>query len=1100
MTTTNIRGWNAGKLSIRSKLIILFLLIKVIPLIALGWVAWNEAKNLGNTLAEQSASIVVLADKAVTEVGESAITDSVAALDERARNDIERLTTDIARDVANFLYDRDEDIRLAATLAPDESAYRNFLSTRLRRTTEHGDWQLAADGKSWIPKQTREAPADAVAPGAQDNSKAFHYRAPDRFSAATKKPLYLEMSFIDLNGNETVKVTTSPLMARQLRRVAERRNTFVKAETYFDELKKLKGGDIYVSNVIGAYVGSNIIGTYTPAAAAKAGIAFEPENAAYAGKENPVGKRFRGLVRWATPVVRGGAVAGYVTLALDHAHLADFTDHVTPEESRYADITDPASGNYAFIWDHEGRSIVHPRHHSIVGYDPETGEQVEAWLEAEDFQNWQKSGLSYRDFVAKMTTFNDQGLGKKPSIESIRRGRIGLDCRYLNFAPQCVGWHSLTQHGGSGSFVILWTGLWKLTTAAAIPYHTGQYGKTPRGFGYVTIGANVDEFHRPANTSKKKLDTLVDAADKEMQRQGEISQKSIRDGLSSTARKLIASTLIMIAAVIAIAIWLASSLSARITTIIAGMGRFESGEHGFRFNAACHDEMGQLQSSFNRMANTIAESLHSLEREIEVRRQAEVELRTIRDKLEHLVDERTAALSSANEQLRKEVEERIEAEGRATYLAGHDALTGLANRSQFRESLDAAIAMALRHGDPMALLFFDLDHFKAINDSFGHDVGDKLLQAVARTIGKNTRASDKAFRLGGDEFAVILHQVTNADGAAAAAGNVIDLLSQPFIIDGREVHTGTSVGISLVPGETDDAEQLLLHTDLAMYQAKHEGGNRYHFFSHELHRQVVEKKRLLGDIRTGILHQEFIPFFQPRIDRQSGHVDSFEALARWQHPEHGLLAPDRFIDIAEANGLLIQIDDLILRTSCALAKQWLDSGRRTGRLAVNISARQLSEERFVQKILDILAEHGISPDQLEIELTESAIMRNIEKSVSSLNQLRDAGIFIAIDDFGIDHSSLQRLMECPINIIKIDRFFVSQIGNRKSEAIIAAIIAMAKSIGASLVAEGVETAAQADFLHRQGCHLMQGYLYSRPIPAKEFAAFLDSSGTDFPRQ
>ena len=359
-------------MGIRGKLIALFVFIKVLPLIALGWVAWVETQSLGETLASRTSALVTTADKAVTDVGKSAIEDSVSALDDRARGDIERLTTDISRQLASFLYDRDADIRLASGVEPNEAAYRRFLDSRLRQSIEHGQWRLAPDGQSWEPEKQLEATTETVVPGAKDNAKAFHYRAQDRFAVVQMKPLYLEMSFVDLSGNETVKISNSTLLSSRRANISDRRNTFVKAETYFPELKKLKPGDIYVSDVIGAYVGSKIIGTYTPNAAAKAGITYEPEKSAYAGKENPLGKRFQGLVRWATPVLKDGRITGYVTLALDHTHISEFTDHVAPNDQRYVDITDPASGNYAFIWDYKGRSVAHPRHHSIVGYDPET--------------------------------------------------------------------------------------------------------------------------------------------------------------------------------------------------------------------------------------------------------------------------------------------------------------------------------------------------------------------------------------------------------------------------------------------------------------------------------------------------------------------------------------------------------------------------------------------------------------------------------------------------------------------------------------------------------------------------------------------------------
>ena len=636
-------------MSIRGKLIALFVLIKVLPLIALGWVAWGETQKLAQTLAAYMSELVSTADQAVTDIGRNAITDSVAALDGRARDDIERLTTDIARQVARFLYDRDADILMASKVEPGVAAYRQFLDSRFRQSIDHGPWRLSNDGKTWQPMHVRDATAESVTPGAKDNAKAFHYRPQDRFSVAQVKPLYLEMSFVDLDGNEIVKVSDSEVMSPKRVNVADRRNTFVRAETYFPELRKLKAGEIYVSDVIGAYVGSKIIGTYTRDAAARAGIPFEPEKSAYAGKENPVGKRFRGVIRWATPVVRNGRIAGYVTLALDHGYLSDFTDHVVPGADRYADITDPASGNYAFIWDYQGRSIVHPRHHSIVGYDPQTGEQVEPWLEEGDFAAWQASGLSYAKFVGQLAPFRDQSLDRKPSTESVKRGKIGLDCRYLNFAPQCIGWHSLTEQGGSGSFVILWTGVWKLTTAAAIPYYTGHYGKSRRGFGFVTIGANVDEFHRPANASKILLDSLVKTVDQEMSQLGESSQDAIHNGLSSTARKLIVSTLVMIAAVIGIAIWLASSITLRLTSIIAGMARFQAGELDFRFASRRKDEIARLQGSFDQMADTICENFRRMEKEISERQKVEDELARHRDHLETLVASQTEELRHAKE-------------------------------------------------------------------------------------------------------------------------------------------------------------------------------------------------------------------------------------------------------------------------------------------------------------------------------------------------------------------------------------------------------------------------------------------------------------------
>ena len=295
-------------------------------------------------------------------------------------------------------------------------------------------------------------------------------------------PLYLEMTFVDLQGNEKVKVTTSDLLSPELQNVADPANTYCKAERYFDDLKKLKPGEIYVSEVIGPHLKSPLIGAYTRKRAEEKGIEFKPEDAAYAGKENPVGKRFKGIIRWATPVERKGRIIGWVTLALDHTHVMEFTDHLVPTDERYSAISDAGSGNYAFIWDYKGRNISHPRDYFIAGYDPETGQPAVPWLENSLFDDFRQSGLSVSEWCEAVPVMQGQSLKKKPAPELTAQGLLGLDCRYLDFAPQCQGWHNLTQHGGSGSFVIFWSGLWKLTTAGAIPYYTGRYGATPARF------------------------------------------------------------------------------------------------------------------------------------------------------------------------------------------------------------------------------------------------------------------------------------------------------------------------------------------------------------------------------------------------------------------------------------------------------------------------------------------------------------------------------------------------------------------------------------------------------------------------------------------
>ena len=399
------------------------------------------------------------------QTGKMAIEDSVHALDERSREAIEALTTDIARQVAGFLYDRDGDVLRAAAIEPSESAYSTFLASHVRVLYEHGNYVPTPDGTGWMPERPYNADNPVRAP-LVDNAKNFHTRSAENYGQRVLRPLFLEMSFIDMHGVEQVKVQQGDVLPSGLRDISRRENTFAKAETYWSEVQKLKAGEVYVSEVIGPYVKTQWIGPYTKAKAAELKRDFRPEESGYAGLENPVGKRFRGIVRWATPVEKGGRIVGYVTLALDHAHLAAFVNGVRPTTERFAPIADPGSGNYAFIWDHKSRSIVHPRDYFIAGYDPDTGEPAVPWMDSDLWAEWKASGKSWSAFRDDVPAFRDQSLQRKAAPESSGSGSVGLDCRYLNFSPQCHGWDALTEHGGSGSFVIFFSGLWKLTTVS----------------------------------------------------------------------------------------------------------------------------------------------------------------------------------------------------------------------------------------------------------------------------------------------------------------------------------------------------------------------------------------------------------------------------------------------------------------------------------------------------------------------------------------------------------------------------------------------------------------------------------------------------------
>lgn len=608
------------KLGIRAKLILLFVVIKVLPMLLLAGIAWLGVTQLGTQVEQRSAEMGESVRSTVGDLNEVMAKESVRALDEKSRESIERLTTDTALAVAEFLKGRDSDILLAAALEPSETSYRQFVRNRTRGLIDSGKWVLADDGKTWTPAETPPAAPVAITPDNPENQQNFNYRPPERFGQRVERPLYHEMTFVGLDGQERFKVSSSGLLPAGLRNVSRKDNTYARAETYFAELKRLKPGEIYVSDVIGPYVRSSFYGPVIPAAAEKLGKPFEPEKEAYSGTENPVGQRFKGIVRWATPVMKSGTIVGYVTLALDHDHVMSFTDNLMPTAARYTPISDATNGNYAFMWDYLDRSIAHPRHQSIVGFDPATGEYETSWLEASIYKGWQDSGKPLREYLTDVPIFDGQSRDKKPSVELIKAGIRGLDCRYLNFAPQCHGWYDLTKQGGSGSFVILWSGVWKLTTAATIPYYTGQYGKTPRGFGYVTIGANVDEFHKAATDTKAQLDQRVQAYGEQIKQEGEETRQMIGASMKTTAVSLTLSTGVMVVVVILIAIWLASLLTRRVTHLTQGLAKIEQGELAYRLPNAGDDEMGQLTNSINRMADSVQASFQRLD---EARERAE---------------------------------------------------------------------------------------------------------------------------------------------------------------------------------------------------------------------------------------------------------------------------------------------------------------------------------------------------------------------------------------------------------------------------------------------------------------------------------------------
>ena len=728
---------------VREKLIVLFLFVKILPLVLLAFIAWQALKSLG------------------INTQEIAVVDSRVALTAMAQEHIERITTDTAQKVAEFLYARDADISILAKMcervmskATDSTDFNtvdffadvgNYKTGLIRK---HGDWKVAENGMKWVQIDPYIVPSETGERSSNPENKqeldgvTFNYRpprgfgdAPDRFDAV---PLYDEIALIDLNGMQIAKYIPPGStkkrfpFPKELVDVSDPKNTFVKAERYFDELKKLGKDDIYVSDVIGAYVPTHFIGMYTrdflaarlidrkiadlleeadPANAETIwklrvlnaelkdeedsfnsrqigneiirteidqrlgknkiwkikdktleetaeelrtlgfpelaeeilSVPFNPTESAFAGAENPLGIRFEGIIRWAKPVVnKNNEIVAYVTFALNQVHLAAMIDHITPTPERYTELSDGYAGNYAFIWDYKCRSIVHPRHYSQVGYNPETGLPEIPWLEKTLYDGMIAAGFKpdetgrvadWQDYIASLENYvpftpapdwmvelaeekrlegsfrwtpeeiarfplDFQSRAKRPSPELTKAGLVGLDGRYLNTAPQCTGWMDLTRDGGSGSFYILWSGLYKLTTAAAIPYYTGQYhpdrqGGSRRGFGFVAVGAGLDDFSRPAQDIGDVLETMV------------------TENIQHTAFHLIWTTVVLSILVIIIAVWMASYLSNKLQWLIDGITKFRRGHRNFRFSGDIRDEFGQLAHSFNDMAENVVRSVHT---------------------------------------------------------------------------------------------------------------------------------------------------------------------------------------------------------------------------------------------------------------------------------------------------------------------------------------------------------------------------------------------------------------------------------------------------------------------------------------------------------
>lgn len=548
----------------------------------------------------------------------------------------------------------------------------------------------------------------------------------------------------------------------------------------------------------------------------------------------------------------------------------------------------------------------------------------------------------------------------------------------------------------------------------------------------------------------------------------------------------------IVVAVLVTSLLLAFVLSSQLQRIItdpllrlSAIARRISTEQNFSLRVAGsrRDELGHLISDFNCMLD-----------EIQAR---DEQLKKYQAELEDRVAMRTRELEIANNELETSKEQAEAVAKRMEYHAHHDALTGLPNRILLNDRIRVGLAQAHRQQSMLALLFLDLDRFKIINDSLGHTIGDQLLRIISQRLRICLREGDTVARLGGDEFMVLLPDIRRASDAGKIGTKLIRALTEPVSCHGHELHITTSVGISVYPFDGSDAETLVKHADISMYRAKEIGRNKLVYYTAEMNAGSRKKLMLETNLRSALEKQQLHLVYQPKIDITRNTIIGVEALLRWEHPTLGYVSPLDFIPIAEESGLIIPIGEWVISTAFSQLREWHDAGFEDLTMSVNLSSAQLSRPGLEDILDSALASSGISADKVELEVTENVAMRNIASATITLEKLKNKGMSIAMDDFGTGYSSLGYLRKLPVDTVKIDRSFVSEIPESKDDALIAqTIIAMAHSMNLSLVVEGVENIRQLNFFRQQGCRVVQGYLFSKPVPAADILDMLHKQETN----
>jgi len=838
--------YNFNNYSIKTKLLFVFIVFKVLPLILLSSIVFFSFLEIRGLLKESSTSIIKESRNAIVKTTNLTILDSITALDKKSQEMIEHKTHEIANKVAEFLKQRDEDILFLSEQTITKELLQKFYNRKNREVYIATEYYFNKKQDKWIPKKTHDNIQNNEVALLKDNEREFHKIESVQVNKKAI-PLYKEITYYDINGKEIYKVSS---IDKTLKDISIKQNTYCKAEKYYKESLSLKKGEIYVSKVIGEYVSSPIIGSFTQEKVKKANIKFEPEKYGYAGIENPVGKKFDGIIRFVTPVYKGKKLNGYISFALDHHHIMDFTDFVNPLSTAHLNIPDASKGNYAFMWSSDFKAISHPRDYFIVGYDASTGKIVPGWIDsslAKKFKQSTKKDLN--SFLKEQPIFFNQSLNKKPNIYQIKKGQISLDCRYLNFAPQCQGWKQLTDDGGYGSFIIFWSNVWKLTTAATIPYYTGQYKNSKRGFGFVTIGANIKEFHKAASQTKKNVAKILSKEEQHVENSIIKITENIFKSIKNQIDKIIIITIILIILIIYVAIYISNNISNRIKQIIIGTEKIKDKNFDYQLTIKEKDEIGKLKSSFNDMAKSIKTLTTDLEEKLYV-----------------------------------------------------DDLTKLKNRRAFWSDIK-------KYKNPV-LFLLDIDLFKNINDYYGAEAGNFILIEFGNILKEFSKKNNaEIYRMGSDEYLLLKDKSSFTKPEVNLIKEFVKIIEKEHFIN-KELHIDTT--ISFTCGISEGEGNLLEKADLALNEAtrKKVSYMKYSYTNPYMNRHkenVLWKEKIIFAIEN----DNIVPFFQEIINNKNSKHKKYEALIRLIDNDK-VISPYFFLNVAKETKLYPELTQIMI--------------------------------------------------------------------------------------------------------------------------------------------------------------------------------------------